>query len=129
MAQGALMCENYKLCADGISSGSIAGDPVALAVAAYNAGFGAVQRSGGMPSGGDYTIQTQPYVYKIMQRARAFEASPSFGGTPQIQVPTVQTGGKPSDRRGCHSSSRARSGCGAAAASTVQPATVSTVRA
>ena len=93
MAQGALMCENYKLCTDGISSGSIAGDPVALAVAAYNAGFGAVQKSGGMPSGGDYTVQTQPYVYKIMQRARAFEASPSFAGTPQIQAPTVQTGG------------------------------------
>ena len=93
MAQGALMCENYKLCTDGISRGAIAGDPVALAVAAYNAGFGAVQKSGGMPSGGDYTVQTQPYVYKIMQRARAFEASPSFAGTPQIQVPTVQTGG------------------------------------
>ena len=93
MAQGALMCENYKLCSDGISSGSIAGDPVALALAAYNAGFEAVQRNGGMPSGGDYTIQTQPYVYKIMQRARAFEASPAFAGTPQIQVPTVQTGG------------------------------------
>ncbi|MFN3004665.1 peptidoglycan DD-metalloendopeptidase family protein [Mycolicibacterium wolinskyi] len=93
MAQGALMCENYKLCADGIKSGSITGDPVALALAAYNAGFGAVQRNHGMPSGGDYTIQTQPYVYTIMQRARAFEASPSFGGAPQIQVPAGPTPG------------------------------------
>lgn len=93
MAQGALMCENYKLCVDGISKGTISGDPVALSLAAYNAGFGAVQKSGGMPSGGDYTVQTQPYVYKIMQRARAFEASPSFAGTPQTQVPPVQTGG------------------------------------
>ena len=94
MAQGALMCENYKLCMDGISKGTIAGDPVALSVAAYNAGFGAVQRNGGMPSGGDYTVQTQPYVYKIMQRARAFEASPAFAGTPQTQAPTVQARGR-----------------------------------
>ena len=91
MAQGALMCENYRLCADGISSGSIVGDPVALAVAAYNAGFGAVQRNGGMPSGGDYTTQTQPYVKKIMQRAKAFEAAPWAGGAPQLTTPTTPT--------------------------------------
>jgi cell wall-associated NlpC family hydrolase len=90
MAQGALMCENYRLCADGIANGQLAGDPVALALAAYNAGFGAVQRNGGMPSGGEYTTQTQPYVYKIMQRAKAFEAAPWAGGAPQISVPTAQ---------------------------------------
>jgi hypothetical protein len=93
MAQGALMCENYKLCADGVKNGSIVGDPVALALAAYNAGFGAVQRNGGMPAGGDYTIQTQPYVYTIMQRARAFEASPSLGGGPLPQTPTGPASG------------------------------------
>ena len=81
MSQGALMCENYRQCATGIGGGSLAGDPVALALASYNAGFGAVQRAGGMPSGGDYTTQTQPYVYKIMQRAKAFEATPGLGGT------------------------------------------------
>lgn len=87
MAQGALMCENYRLSADGLRSGVLVGDPVALALAAYNAGFGAVQRAGGMPSGGDYTTQTQPYVYKIMQRAKAFEASPSLGGPPPVSLP------------------------------------------
>lgn len=91
MSQGALMCENYRLCAAGVADGSLAGDPVALALAAYNAGFGAVQRNGGMPSGGEYTTQTQPYVYKIMQRAKAFEASPSLGGMPPESVPI--TGG------------------------------------
>jgi murein DD-endopeptidase MepM/ murein hydrolase activator NlpD len=90
MAQGALMCENFRLCAGGINNGSLVGDPVALALAAYNAGFGAVQRNGGMPSGGEYTTQTQPYVYKIMQRAKAFEAAPWAGGAPQISVPTAQ---------------------------------------
>src|SRR4029078_314761 len=93
MSQGALMCENYRLCSDGIAQGSLSGDPVALALAAYNAGFGAVQNAGGMPSGGDYTTQTQPYVYKIMQRDKAFEASPSLRGTPgTLQVPSAQTG-------------------------------------
>ncbi|MFN3004675.1 peptidoglycan DD-metalloendopeptidase family protein [Mycolicibacterium wolinskyi] len=91
MSQGALMCENYRLCAAGVADGSLAGDPVALALAAYNAGFGAVQRNGGMPSGGEYTTQTQPYVYKIMQRAKAFEASPGLGGMPPESVPI--TGG------------------------------------
>ncbi|MBX7432783.1 peptidoglycan DD-metalloendopeptidase family protein [Mycobacterium sp. Y57] len=87
MSQGALMCENYRLCAAGIADGSIIGDPVALALAAYNAGFGAVQRNGGMPSGGEYTTQTQPYVYKILQRAQAFAAAPWTGGmTPSIGV-------------------------------------------
>ena len=91
MSQGALMCENYRLCSEGITQGSLTGDPVALALASYNAGFGAVQRAGGMPSGGDYTTQTQPYVYKIMQRAKAFEAAPWAGG--EAQLPTGPTTG------------------------------------
>lgn len=88
VAQGMLMCENYKLCAAGIAKGTIVGDPEELALAAYNAGFGAVQDAGGMPSGGEYTTETQPYVYGIMQRKPAFEASPSLNGT---QVPTNDT--------------------------------------
>ena len=87
MSQGALMCENYQLCANGIANGSLVGDPVALALAAYNAGFGAVQRNGGLPSGGEYTTQTQPYVKKILQRAKAFEAAPwAGGGTPHLSA-------------------------------------------
>ncbi|WP_158461349.1 peptidoglycan DD-metalloendopeptidase family protein [Rhodococcus opacus] len=75
MAQGALMCENYRQCADGITGGRVVGDPVALALAAYNAGFGAVLDAGGMPFGGEYTTQTQPYVKKILERAKAFAAA------------------------------------------------------
>lgn len=93
MSQGALMCENYRLCAAGIANKSLQGDPVALALASYNAGFGAVQNAGGMPSGGDYTTQTQPYVQKIMQRAKAFEASPDLGGGGQIPVVTTDDAG------------------------------------
>jgi cell wall-associated NlpC family hydrolase len=92
MSQGALMCENYRLCEEGIATGSLVGDPVALALAAYNAGFGAVQRNGGMPSGGEYTTQTQPYVYKILQRSKAFEAAPWTGGMPHL--PSATTAGK-----------------------------------
>ncbi|MDT5390889.1 MAG: hypothetical protein QOE04_4530 [Mycobacterium sp.] len=88
MSQGALMCDNYRLCAGAIASGAVKGDPVALALASYNAGFGAVQKAGGMPSGGDYTTQTQPYVAKIMQRAKAFETDSSLSaGVPVPVVP------------------------------------------
>jgi hypothetical protein len=91
MSQGALMCENYRECAAAIANGSVKGDPVALALAAYNAGFGAVQRAGGMPSGGDYTTQTQPYVAKIMQRSIAFAADPALGGGGQVPVVLVSS--------------------------------------
>jgi murein DD-endopeptidase MepM/ murein hydrolase activator NlpD len=63
MSQGALMCDNYRLCAGAIASGAVKGDPVALALASYSAGFGAVQKAGGMPSGGDYTTQTPPHAH------------------------------------------------------------------
>lgn len=84
VAQGTLMCANYKQCAAGIADGSIVGDPEQLALAAYNAGFGAVQKAHGMPSGGQYTTQTQPYVYKIIQRKAAFAVSPSLNNAEQL---------------------------------------------
>ncbi|MBN4927595.1 lytic transglycosylase domain-containing protein [Hoyosella rhizosphaerae] len=67
-AQAAFMCENIRLSHAGVAAGSLEGDPLNLALAAYNAGFGAVQRFGGMPEGGEYSSQTQPYVQKILDR-------------------------------------------------------------
>jgi cell wall-associated NlpC family hydrolase len=93
MSQGALMCDNYRLCAGAIASGAVRGDPVALALASYNAGFGAVQKAGGMPSGGDYTTQTQPYVAQIMKRSKAFEVDPALGGGAQVPSVTPLQGG------------------------------------
>ncbi|MBB3036624.1 lytic transglycosylase domain-containing protein [Hoyosella altamirensis] len=65
VSQARLMCHNLTDTAVGVQSGSMSGDPVDLALAAYNAGLGAVQQFAGMPSGGEYTTQTQPYVEKI----------------------------------------------------------------
>ena len=66
MASGNLLCDNYKLIDDWKRRGLVEGDTLDLTLAAYNAGVGAVRRSGGMPSGHpDYENQTKPYVAKI----------------------------------------------------------------
>lgn len=74
VSQARLMCHNLASTSSGVESGSMAGDPVDLALAAYNAGLGAVQQAAGMPSGGEYTTQTQPYVEKIRELERFFRA-------------------------------------------------------
>lgn len=65
MAQGRFMCHLYGQTSAGVNNGTMRGYALDLALAAYNAGLGAVQRAGGMPSGGEYSTQTQPYVAKI----------------------------------------------------------------
>lgn len=72
--QAVFMCENIANTTAGVRNGSLSGDPVDLALAAYNAGFGAVQQHGGMPSGGEYSTQTQPYVEKIRALERLFNS-------------------------------------------------------
>lgn len=71
-AQAAFLCDSYQRAEAGIAAGSLTGDPLDLALAAYNAGFGAVERFGGMPSGGQYSSETQPYVQKIRERTSNF---------------------------------------------------------
>lgn len=88
MAQGNMMCADYQNMRKLIASGRVKGDPVALTIASYNAGLGAVLDAGGMPSGGDYTTQTQPYVEKIMRWAREYD-----GGAGQLAA----TGGRSND--------------------------------
>ncbi len=74
-AQAAFMCDNHRRAAEGVAAGTLEGDPLDLALAAYNAGFGAVQRSGGLPAGGEYTSETQPYVARIREREAVYLSS------------------------------------------------------
>lgn len=66
MASGNLLCDINKQVEGWKSEGRVTGDSLDLTLAGYNAGAGAVLRSGGMPSGlPDYENQTKPYVAKI----------------------------------------------------------------
>ncbi|MCE5290188.1 MAG: M23 family metallopeptidase [Nocardiaceae bacterium] len=72
MSQAQLMCGNLAVAREGVESGTLKGDPVDLALAGYNAGMGAVTSAGGMPSGGQYTTETQPYVARIRSMTSQF---------------------------------------------------------
>lgn len=66
MASGHLLCDSYRQIESWKAEGRVVGDTLDLTLAAYNAGAGAVLRSGGMPSGSpDYEHQTKPYVARI----------------------------------------------------------------
>ncbi|MFH5207887.1 peptidoglycan DD-metalloendopeptidase family protein [Antrihabitans spumae] len=114
MAQGHFMCALNEEVNRGIADGSLKGDPTALTVAAYNAGSGALVRNPGngdsMPSGGDYSTQTRPYVAKILAAQAKYASTMTQGsfvptpGSPagpqvaaaarkQIGVPYVWGGG------------------------------------
>lgn len=84
MASGNLLCDDYALIEKWKKEGLVEGDTLDLTIAAYNAGVGAVRRSGGMPSGSpDYENQTKPYVAKIRATEAAFARllSPFLGLT------------------------------------------------
>ena len=72
MSQGHLMCSNLAATSQGKAEGALSGDPVDLALAAYNAGLGAVTSAGGMPVGGQYTTETQPYVARIRAMEKTY---------------------------------------------------------
>ena len=77
MSQGDYMCTIAKIIDGAITSGKVrpgVGGAQGLYLAGYNAGEAAVLNAGGMPSGGDYSIQTQPYVARILSRVPAFQA-------------------------------------------------------
>lgn len=79
MAQADFMCALSDQIGGWIDDGSVKGDLMELTIAAYNAGPGAVKNAGGMPSGGDYTTQTQPYVAKIMAGREKFAGAGNAG--------------------------------------------------
>lgn len=70
-AQGRLMCELLDLA----RGSGLPGDPVALALAGYNAGWGAVAASGGVPP----YAETQAYVAAILTALPDFEATDQVG--------------------------------------------------
>lgn len=90
MAQGRYFCEIAKKVDGWIAEGSVKGDPKSLYIAGYNAGEYAVKEAGGMPSGGRYTIETQPYVARVL----AFEAEfAAPGGSGELFVPPGSASG------------------------------------
>ncbi|MFD6061914.1 C40 family peptidase [Rhodococcus wratislaviensis] len=78
MASGNLLCDTYEQIDAWKRQGRVSGDTLDLTIAAYNAGSGAVLRSGGMPSGSpDYENQTKPYVAKIRGSELSFAQLPA----------------------------------------------------
>lgn len=65
-SQGVYMCAQLDAVNNLLADSTVTGDPVSLALAAYNAGLGAVQSAGGIPA----FPETQNYVTKIVQTAR-----------------------------------------------------------
>ncbi|MFC9835505.1 NlpC/P60 family protein [Rhodococcus sp. NPDC127530] len=73
VASGNLLCDTYEQIVNWKRQGRVTGNTLDLTLAAYNAGAGAVLRSGGMPSGSpDYENQTKPYVAKIRANEPSF---------------------------------------------------------
>ena len=77
-AQGHYMCDQLNQVKEAASQGRVSGDPVTLALAAYNAGLGAVLDAGGVPA----FSETQHYVQVIKANASNYENKDS--GTTQV---------------------------------------------
>ena len=75
-SQGVYMCSLASDVKERISAGKLKGDVAQLALAAYNAGMGAVDAAGGIPQNNE----TQNYVPKIMGLMAKYTAAKSVGG-------------------------------------------------
>ncbi|SBW18249.1 hypothetical protein FDG2_0589 [Candidatus Protofrankia californiensis] len=111
-AQGRFMCALLADTAGGIAAGSLTGDPVSLALAAYNCGLGCVRAAGGgIPAIGetrdyvtritaavaDYTAPTPPPVdggfgERVVAAAQAWTDTPYVWGGGNEFGPTTGTG-------------------------------------
>lgn len=84
IGQGRYMCHLAKQIDTWKAQGKVTGDTPALALAAYNAGEGAVLASGGMPDlVPAHFSETQPYVRNILSMEPAFRAP---GGSGEVEA-------------------------------------------
>ena len=74
-SQGRYMCDNVTNLKPLIESGEVTGDLPSLALAAYNAGLGAVQEHGGIPP----FDETRTYVTTIMANVATYTATATPG--------------------------------------------------
>ncbi|WP_028476667.1 peptidoglycan DD-metalloendopeptidase family protein [Nocardia sp. CNY236] len=80
IGQGRYMCALAQKIQGWLSDGRVRGDLLALTLAAYNAGEGAVLRSGGLPNQlAAHYIETRPYVQNILAMEARYRAPGSFG--------------------------------------------------
>lgn len=71
ISQGHYMCSMLATVKSYIDAGTVSGSPVELALAAYNAGVGAVQSAGGIPTNGE----TEKYVLKIINSMATYQGA------------------------------------------------------